>query len=142
MNKKRLKESFKEFLQIKDWTIWMTITFRTPKNALEAEKRFKHFFKYINTPNQQFFSNFIYAIVFYEKENLRNGVHIHALADRIKSDYSALLEKNCRKTFGESIVKPFHLGVSNYLCEKYTSSTLDHFDFYKINSRLREKITN
>lgn len=147
MNTLALQRAFKAFLdeKIKDWHegIWLTLTFRKYQSLEGAVKRFKCFFKNLNTTYQSYFDNYIYAFIFYERQNFRRGIHIHAIINRINPNDSLLmnmLERECLMSFGEVMIKPIHENVTKYVSEKYSSEKLEHFDYYKINSKLRKKV--
>lgn len=125
------------------YDIWLTTTFRKRTLLEEAVGEFKYFFKHVNKPEEIFFHKYILAWVFFEQDNWRGGVHIHSVINGIEPSWAGLLEKRCRDFFGQSHVKPYDYSLPetqsaiNYLGQKYVSGKLPHYDFYRINSKLR-----
>ena len=137
MNKTLLRTAFNEFLGRENWTLWITITFRNPTTKDLAHRRFKYFLKTLNNDQEEFYAKYVYAVIFYEFEGFRKGVHIHSIVNNISSDKARLLEAECKRVFGESKVVPMHEGVKEYLAKKYGSAKLADFDYLKINSKYR-----
>jgi hypothetical protein len=134
------KQDWKSFMKLRDWTIWLTITFRPVFEHLkeqEAMKLFKKFFKNLNHPGKVFFDRYMEALVFFEKNRFK-GFHIHAVLSRIGTQHCSEIEKRCIKQFGQSKAKPMHEGVPEYIAKKNVESKIAFFDFIKINSRYRE----
>lgn len=132
------KKSFEEFLDRYPYDLWLTVTFGRAVGVDVARKRMKYFLKHLNKPRQVFYEKFIRLWVFFEKGlDSDNDVHIHSVISGIDSSKAALLEKECHKTFGKSMVTTGHGGVNPYLAEKYNSPALVDFDFWHINSALR-----
>jgi len=142
MDKRKLVEVFQKFLDMQNYDLCLTITFRNKTGLELAKKQFKYFFKYLNTKEEMIFDSFFIGWVFFEKEN-RGGVHIHAIISGISPSKASILEKRCRDYFGESKVVPYdlsrptHKSMSRYLAEKYVTDDLEFFDFMRINSRIR-----
>lgn len=135
------KNDWKKFLKMRDWTIWLTVTFRPIFEGMkeqEAMKVFKKFFKNLNRPGQVFFDRYTEALVFCEKNRFK-GFHIHAVLSRIDPQHCPEIEKRCIRQFGQSKAKPMHEGVPEYIAKKNVESKIEFFDFFKINSRYREK---
>jgi len=137
LNRKKLVNALKEFLEKDKWDTWLTVTFRTPVTSSLAKKKFKYFFKTLNKPDEEFFKKYILSCVFVERNKVKKGFHIHALVKGVAPSLCSRLEEKCREYFGESRVMPVHEGVIPYLCDKYDTSSLEDWRFFKINSRLR-----
>ena len=138
----KLVSEFGRFLRdIGPWDLFITITFRNSMKISVAKKSFKQFFKHLNSYEQTFFEKFLICFIVFEKEDNRNGVHIHALIRGVKPLHAELLEKKCRKVFGHTAVLPYNSekAARFYLSRKYISPDLIDFDFLRINSRLRRK---
>jgi len=138
--KEQIKKAWKNFLKLRDWTVWLTIRPRIPVKDIRAKMMFKRFLKRLNHPGEEYFNRFVEAFVFYEKNHPESGhVHTHAVLNRIDPKHCSAIEKKCMRLFGQSKVKPLHDGVPDYLADKQVYSKLVSFDFYKINSRYRGK---
>lgn len=124
--------------------IYFSTTSRVKMLQMSAEQRFKYFFKcYINQPGNIFFEKFILCWAFFDKADKRGSVHIHSLIKGIDPSLADSLQKKCKDFFGQSKIRPYdhslpkHRSASHYLAEKVVREELDHYDFYKINSKLR-----
>lgn len=143
MNKNMLINELQEQFDKLHSDIYLTATFRAKAVTESAEKKFKFFFKCYLNKNKIFFEKYILCWVFFEKGDIRKGIHIHALIKNINPRFTPLLQVICEHFFGESKVvaydhnRPKERQASYYLARKYCSEKLDHFDFYKINSRRR-----
>ncbi|MDP8265262.1 MAG: hypothetical protein P9M12_07310 [Candidatus Aceula lacicola] len=132
--------NLQEFLKMHKWDTWVSLSFRWECSSEKASRVFKKFFKNLNSPEDKFFDMFFYCMVFFEKNKFRRGTHIHALFNRF-----SLSEKQMQKLerrwspIGQSKIKKVHEHVIPYLTEKFQKKTLEHFDYFKINSRYRGK---
>lgn len=126
-----------------DWTLFFNVSFRKITSYEIAKKRFKWFFKYLNTEEEEYFKGYITCYVFYERQNtFRGGVHIHALVDRIPPEASDIIQMKARKYFGQmSVVMPYDSsrGASYYLARKIDTDKLVEYEFYVINSKIRRE---
>jgi hypothetical protein len=142
ISNQRLVAEFQGFIDRWKFDICLALTFRQETKLAEAIKRFKFFFKHLNTKEEQFFSKFIRCWVFYGTAG-EHGVHIHALIQGIAPHLANRLEEKCSQFFGNTVVEPYDYNfskarsMSRYLSRKYLSTRLQDFDYYKINSRLR-----
>jgi len=123
--------------------IYFSTTSRVKMLQMSAEKRFKYFFKHLNNPEGIFFKKRIFCWTFFDKPDKRGSVHIHSLINGIDPTLAVLLQKKCKGFFGQSKVRPYDHSLprerlaSHYLAEKVVRGELEHYDFYKINSKLR-----
>lgn len=123
--------------------IYFSTTSRVKMLQVSAEKRFKYFFKHLNSSEEIFFKKFVLCWTFFDKADSRGSVHIHSLIKGIDPSLAVLLQKKCKSFFGQSDIRPYdhslpkHRSASHYLAEKVVRDELDHYDFYKINSKLR-----
>lgn len=140
ISKHELALNWREFLNKEQWDLFVTITFRKRKLVIGAVKAFKHFFKYVNTFAEPLFKKFIRCFIVFEKEDNRGGVHIHTFIKGINPSHANKLEKNLRSVFGQSKAVSYDSkkGASFYLAKKLGLSNSVHYDYFKINSRLRE----
>ena len=74
-----LKKEFESLLDKFNCDLFFNTTFRDTTKMWGAVNKFKYFFKHLNTPKQVFFDKYILCWTFFEKEDCRNGVHIHSL---------------------------------------------------------------
>ncbi|MCX5693701.1 MAG: hypothetical protein NT014_00980 [Candidatus Omnitrophica bacterium] len=139
----KLVDGFQNLLDKEHWDIYCSLTFRTRTLFEEAMKEFKHFFKHLNKSGEVFFPKYILSWVFYEKGDVRGGVHLHSLIKGINPSLASNLQNKCNDFFGDSQVVSYNHNLpreklpSRYLAKKYISNELDFFDIYKINSKLR-----
>lgn len=140
MENLKLTKAWVEFLG-NDWSIWFSATFRTPTPLPTAKKSFKHFFKYLNVPGKtKFYDRYMFCWVFFEKDQNRRGVHLHALLQGINPALTSELEELTQRYFGKfSKVVPYVplKGANSYLALKI-NKTVEDYDFYKINSKFRD----
>ena len=141
-NKKRIEEEYGKYLsEFAEWTLFFNVSFQRTSSYGWAKKRFKWFFKYLNTENEIFFSNYVRCWVFYERHNTSRGsVHIHALIDRVRPEQAEVIQKKARSYFGEwSKVEPYDptRGAAYYVAKKINNPKLLEYEFYVINSKLR-----
>ena len=120
------------------YEIWLTVTFENPRSTSYAKKRFKHYLKHLND-GMVFYQKYIHLWIFFEKNKVKSGIHIHALIHGIDIAKAPLLEQDCNVCFGESKVIVGHKNVIPYVADKYNRPSLDDFDYWKINSRKRKK---
>jgi len=141
MDKQRLVDGWVEFIDRGRWDLFVTITFRESKTSGVAKRMYKHFFKHLNSQEKVFFKRLIYSIEIYEKDNYRDGVHIHSFINGINPKYAKDLERICTDRFGSSRIEPYcpGRGANYYLSSKLASSRLVDYDSHKINSRYRGK---
>ncbi|MFZ2384645.1 MAG: hypothetical protein WBE75_00340 [Candidatus Omnitrophota bacterium] len=141
IRKRKLLEAWQQYItEGYEWTLWFNVSFRIPTSDKVAKKRFKWFLKYLNTENELYVPNFVICWVFYERQDTSNGVHIHALIDRIDSKHSEVIQAKARKYFGEmSKVEPYDpfRGASYYLAGKINTSRLVACERYVISSKTR-----
>lgn len=139
--RKQLIRAFKSFLNKDKYDLWITITFRNATNMEDAEKKVRYFFKYLNTKYTQYFEKFIRGWFFFEKDDDRNGVHVHAIVQRIPQVFMSEIEVKCNSSseLGNTVVKKMHDKVIPYLAFKYNTEKLEDFKPFKINSRPRLK---
>lgn len=124
--------------------IYFSTTFKLKTLAESAEKAFKYFFKCrLNQPGDIFFKKFVLCWAFFERSDSRGSVHIHALLKGISPSLAIPLQKKCKDFFGQSDIRPYdhslpkHKSASHYLAEKAVRGELDHYNFFKINCKLR-----
>lgn len=138
----RLIEASIEMLNTMHWDLWVTITFREERFVDSAKRGFKRFFKELNTPDKYYFK-YIRCWVFYEIDDARDSIHIHALINGIDKSLASELEKKCFCRFGNSEVEAYdynHKGSAiQYVAGKVDGYKLLHDDFYKINAKLRNR---
>jgi hypothetical protein len=143
LNSSKLKDGYQVFFDSYVWDIYLTVTFRQSTSASTALRSFKYFFKHLNTPDCVYFKQYIRCFIFCEKQGYQDGVHIHSLIQGVDITRAGLLEEKCRRFFGQSKVEPYQYGsprlASEYLAEKCVGLSLAHWDFIKINSKLRRK---
>lgn len=141
ISKRDLLEAWQQYItKGYEWTLWFNPSFRAPTSYEIAKKRLKWFFKYLNSENELYVPNFIRCWAFYERQGGSNGVHIHAFIDRIDPKHSGVIQDKARKYFGEmSLVEPYDAsrGASYYLARKINTSRLIAYEFYVINSKIR-----
>lgn len=139
MNNNEIVNGWVEFIDQRNWDIFLTITFRRITRSPLALKSFKWFFKHLNTTTEEYFRKFIYTLIFFENNPERSGVHIHAFIEGISPSTIKLLEKKCTDFFGLTDVKVYDpiKGGKFYLSKKIIDRNLDDYNYYKINSRLR-----
>jgi hypothetical protein len=140
----KLVKAVRDLLERSHWDLWVTITFRKERFVKSAERAFKSFLKKLNKPGEYYFDKFIKCWVFYELDVAGDRVHIHSLISGIDKSLSSELEEKCCEHFGNSEVEPYdynHEGSAmHYLARKIGSYRLVHYDFYKINSKLRKRV--
>ncbi|MFC1510152.1 hypothetical protein ACFL49_00640 [Candidatus Omnitrophota bacterium] len=136
-----LKNEMNALITRERWDLFITITFSRSVSSFNAKKRFKYFFKHVNTEDKMFFTKYVKTWVFFEKDGYRNGVHIHSLLSGISENEAVLLEIRCKEVFGQCKVLAYRPNerASYYLACKYPLGVLADYDFLKINSRLRIK---
>ncbi|MBF0620045.1 MAG: hypothetical protein HQL19_07750 [Candidatus Omnitrophica bacterium] len=143
-SERELVKGYQELLDSFQWDVFVTITFRKRATTAWAIHAVKCFLKHLNSREVQFFKKFVRCFVFSEKYGQREGIHLHLLIQGIDPSMAGALERKCLNIFGESAVKPYDHSLprlaSFYLAEKCISPLLDHWDFFKINSRLRVAI--
>ena len=144
MKTKALIEGFNRLITRETPDLFVTVTFAKQTSSLLAKKKFKWFFKYLNTKDKRFFQKTIKTWILLEKEGFRRGVHIHAFIRGIDPKLAEALERKCDRFFGKSRVVPYdpEKNASYYLSRKYSSNALEDYDYCKINSRIREKRKN
>ena len=133
----------KYFTQGYEWKLFFNVSFWRETSYEAARKKFKRFFKYLNTNEIMYFNNFIRCWVFYEEQNTsRGGVHIHALIDRINPDYVNAIQEKAMRFFGKELkveVYDSSRGAAYYLAKKIDSPKLVQYEFYIVNSKVRHK---
>lgn len=144
MNDYKIKISWKEFMERLKADLYITITFRRFTSKETARMRLKQFLKFLNKPNQVFFSKFILCWVFFEGNTESGGCHMHALLKGINPAMAEALGKECGRAFGLSKVVPYdhsrkNYPASEYLADKYVFYNYEDLEFFRINSRLRHK---
>jgi len=143
-----LVDGWVEFLNRENWDLFTTITFKksTPcfsryGGSFNAIKRYKYFFKHLNTYPNEFFSKFVSTFTVFERNPSRDGVHVHSLIRGIDGSRAESLQDKLTNTLGLSRVEPYDPSRNGkyYLCNKIIGNTLEHHEPYKINSAVREK---
>lgn len=134
-----LTNAWNEFLRRHEWTLWLTLTFKYETSMKSAKSKFKDFFKYFNSYQDVYFDKYIHALVFFEKNAARDGVHIHTLIDRFAPFYSSVIEREWRSLgYGQQcMIKVPHEGIAEYIAKKEKYHTLDSYDYYTINAHYR-----
>jgi len=139
-----LLEEYVRQLTQHELTLFVNISFRKFVHHEYAIKRFKRFFKYLNTDSEMLFSNYIRCWVFFEKHKTdRGGIHIHALVDRINPKHASIIQAKARRLFGEwSVVEPYDSsrGAAYYLAKKIIVDKTLEYEFYVINSKVRGRL--
>ena len=133
-----LKKTFEDYLStsITD-DLWLTITFRNPRYDIGALKSLKHFFKNLNTPLLKFYRNSLRMWVFVEKNPSEPGFHTHLLVKNFDKNLVKPLEKKCASAFGNSLAQMGDCHTLGYLSDKYANDRLVHYDYWRINSKIR-----
>ena len=123
------------------YDIFFHASFRTSTWQNTAVKRFKYFFKHLNTKEFKFFEKYIKAFLLIENNPSCDGVHMHAFINGISAEYADLLQEKSDAFFGKSKVEPYdsEKNGTHYLGWKYlTDYKIADYDLYKINARLRK----
>jgi hypothetical protein len=141
MQRGKLIKGYKDLLDAFSWDIYLTVTFKKSTKLAAAGSAFRYFFKHLNTSDYKFFEKYIKCFVFFEKHKFDRGVHIHSLIQGLNPSFASALENKCLKFFGESKVDAYRYDLprpaSDYLARKCLGSSLEHWDYLKINSKLR-----
>lgn len=174
--RKKLIGNFARFIEEQGpWDMFITLTFRKKKDSfllkensflyeekevVIAKRCLKMLFKYLNTDKMSFFDKYVICLTVFEKEHVRDSVHIHLFLRGIDPTKANDLKKRClnfylrrKKYLGESNRKPTcerlfeqvaiypydsEKRARFYLANKYGSSDMVHWDIYRINSRRRK----
>ena len=144
MDTYRLKIAWKEFVERLRPDLFVTITFRTPTSERIAIRNYKSFFKFLNKTDEIYYNKFLLTWVVFERVVKGEGYHIHALIKGIDTSLEQALEKKLNKSFGSSKVLVYdydrlNYSASEYLSEKYILYGYKSLEFYRINSRFRNK---
>ncbi len=157
---KEMVNAFSKLIESRKWDLFFTTTFRYTVQIDWAKIYFKTFFKYLNTKKKKYYDKSIFCLVFFEKDSSRTGVHIHSLVNGINAQDAVLIQTECKyflfkkykgqrwngedvyyyiRPFGQTCVRPYSPELKGrfYIAGKYVSRNLVHYDFYRINSRVR-----
>lgn len=158
INKIELANSFADLVKTRNWDIYFNTTLRAPVKTItiiedekekdvvvwrndipSIRKEFQFFFSTLNK-YVTFFDKYIFALVCFDRAYKGGRIHIHALIQRIPSQYCHSLQNCAYDFFGESKVEPYDSkkDVCYYFGNKYAYSGLSDFDFLKINARWRK----
>lgn len=80
------------------------LTISSPMPLELVEKRFKYFFRHLNSTGTIYFSKFAYAFCYFEPNPRGGGWHIHAFLQRIHSSYATDIQHEMNRTLGNSKV--------------------------------------
>ncbi len=159
-DKRILVDSFAdEIIRKRHWDIYFNSTLRAPVKTLtivesgrpkdvvvwrndtaSLRKELQCFFANLNHYSV-FYTKYILALVFFERQYQGARIHIHAFIQGIRSEYSYALQSLACDFFGASKVEPYDpaKGARYYLGWKFVKPELCDFDFMKINSRARKR---
>ncbi len=80
------------------------LTIPSPMPLELVEKRFKHFFRHLNSTGTVYISKFAYALCYFEPNPRGGGWHVHAFLQRIHSSYATDIEREMNRSLGNSKV--------------------------------------
>ena len=153
--KKVLVEEFARFIErLGPWHMFITLTFRREKNSMFAKKCLKVLMKYINTDDITFFDKYVICFTVFEKEHVRNSVHLHLFLKGIDPTKADALKNRCldfifkrthngkviyERLFEQVAIYPYEAEkrARFYLANKYISPDTDYWDIFRINARKR-----
>ncbi len=85
-----------------------SLTIPKPISWKQAEGRFEHFFRHLNTSEKTYFDKFIYVFNFYEQGESRADWHIHSFIQRIDRSLTLDLQAELGRYFGNCKVCPHY----------------------------------
>ncbi len=134
MNLKRYAKGFTEHAINDGYQLFLTTNFRMSTSFNSAHRKFVHFFELINLYSRMY-SEFIRTYIFYEKNDDRTGVHIHALIKGIDEKYWPELEAICFKELGQTKLKRIDEYTTEYLLKKDVLNRLVTWEPLKIRDK-------
>lgn len=133
----KVSDGFLEIIISRRWSLFATFTPRFSRKTEAFKDDYRFFMEYLNKRDRSFYRGCVDTMNFYERDDSRNGVHLHSLINGIGREAAGDLEKAGNYYFGNTCVLPYERRHAEYLVKKYASRGLDYWEITRTNSRLR-----